>query len=173
MSQKGLAPIILILLAALGIIFYLLLTNTASFKDKLFSRLYPKPSSYAQQPTESVPDEVIVKFKTGVDEKVKDNIRKAHGLEKVMEIEQIGVELNKVPEKAKDKIIEALNKNPRVEYAEPNMIAQLQDIPNDPEYTLGRQWIVNRLAMPVAWDISKGDPKGVVAVFDSGGKSNH
>src|SRR3989338_2426812 len=126
MSQKGLAPIILILLAALGIIIYLLLTNTASFKDKLFGKLYPKPSSYAAPPIESVPDEVIIKFKSGVDEKVKDNIRAAHGLEKQDEIEQLGIERAKVPEKAKDKIIEALNKNPRVEYAEPNILGQLQ-----------------------------------------------
>lgn len=45
--QAGLAPIILILLAAAGIIIYLLLTNTASFKDRLFSLLYPKPISKA------------------------------------------------------------------------------------------------------------------------------
>ncbi|MDP2672116.1 MAG: Ig-like domain-containing protein [Candidatus Daviesbacteria bacterium] len=169
-NQKGFAHI-LILLAALGIILFLLISSSAPFKDKLFSLLYPKPPSYAAE--QSVPDEVIIKFKPGVSDEAKDNIRRAHGLEKKSEVEQIGVELNKVPEKAKDKIIEALNKNPRVEYAEPNMIAQLQDIPNDPEYTSGRQWTVNRLAMPVAWDISKGDPNVVVAVFDSGVNSNH
>ncbi len=46
-SKKGFAPILLILLAALGIIIYLLISSSAPFKDKLFSLLYPKPSSYA------------------------------------------------------------------------------------------------------------------------------
>ncbi len=46
LNQKGLAPV-LILLAALGVIVFLLVSNTFDFKDKLFSGLFPKPSSYA------------------------------------------------------------------------------------------------------------------------------
>ena len=46
-SQKGFAPHLLILLAALGIITYLLISSSASFKNNLFSMLYPKPSSHA------------------------------------------------------------------------------------------------------------------------------
>lgn len=46
-NQKGLAPIILILLAAIGLILYLLISNTFSFKEGLFSLLYPKPVSKA------------------------------------------------------------------------------------------------------------------------------
>lgn len=53
-NQKGLAPLLLILLAAIGIIIYLLISSSAPFKDKLFSRLYPKPPSHAAQNEESV-----------------------------------------------------------------------------------------------------------------------
>lgn len=46
-SENGFAPIILVCFTAIGIIIYLFLTNTASFKNNLFSRLYPKPLSHA------------------------------------------------------------------------------------------------------------------------------
>lgn len=51
--QAGFAHL-LILLAALGIIAFLLVSSLAPFKDKLFSFLYPKPSSHAQS-TDSLP----------------------------------------------------------------------------------------------------------------------
>lgn len=46
LSQKGAAPI-LVLLAALGLLFFLLIASSASFKDKLFGGLFPKPQSKA------------------------------------------------------------------------------------------------------------------------------
>lgn len=48
LKQKGLAPILLPILAAAGIIIYLLISSTFPFKDRLFSLLYPKPTSEAQ-----------------------------------------------------------------------------------------------------------------------------
>lgn len=39
---------VLILLALLGIIFFLLITNAFQFKDKVFNTLYPKSESLAQ-----------------------------------------------------------------------------------------------------------------------------
>ena len=45
-SQGGALPI-LILLAALGILGFLLISNTASFRDQLFNQLFPKPASQA------------------------------------------------------------------------------------------------------------------------------
>lgn len=48
LNQKGFTPPVLILLAVLGIIIYVVISSTFPFKDKLFSLLYPKPSSKAQ-----------------------------------------------------------------------------------------------------------------------------
>jgi endoglucanase len=47
-SERGIAHI-LILLAAVGLISYILISYTTSFKDGLFSKLYPKPSSFAAE----------------------------------------------------------------------------------------------------------------------------
>ncbi len=45
-TQKGITHILL-LVAALGLIIFLLFSSSAPFKDKLFSSLFPKPSSKA------------------------------------------------------------------------------------------------------------------------------
>lgn len=173
-NQKGFAPI-LILLAAAGLLAFLFLSNTFSFKDRLFNTLFPKPPSHAAEP--SLPGEVIIKFKAGVPDEAKDNIRKAAGLEKKSEIDQIGVELDKVPDEVKDKIIEALSHNPRVEYAEPNILGESLDTPNDPSMLnftdYKGAWHLYKIAAPAAWDISKGSSSVVVAVIDSGIDSSH
>ncbi|MBI2040120.1 hypothetical protein HYT18_03535, partial [Candidatus Microgenomates bacterium] len=70
-SQKGLAPILLILLAALGIILFILIASSATFRDRLFSQLFPKPTPHAQEPAPQVPDEILLKFKSGVADKIK------------------------------------------------------------------------------------------------------
>lgn len=48
-AQKGITMPILVILATFGIIIYLLISSTFPFKDKLFSLLYPKPSSMATE----------------------------------------------------------------------------------------------------------------------------
>ncbi len=58
LSQAGLAPI-LILIAAAGLIIFLLISSSASFKDKLFSNLFPKPASKA------VTTPIVFKSSTG------------------------------------------------------------------------------------------------------------
>lgn len=46
-TERGFTPAVVVILAALGIIIYLLISSTFPFKDKLFSLLYPKPISRA------------------------------------------------------------------------------------------------------------------------------
>lgn len=51
-NQKGIAHILL-LIAAVGLIAFLLISNTFGFKDKLFDSFYPKPPSFAQDKNNS------------------------------------------------------------------------------------------------------------------------
>ena len=167
-SQGGALPI-LILLAALGILGFLLISNTASFRDQLFNQLFPKPASEAAKPeAPSVPDEILLKFKPGVNQKAKDAVMKRYGITTKDTIPQIDVIVAKVPERAKGKVIQALSHNPFIEYAEPNRILEVQEtIPNDPYY-LTRQFGLPRIGMPIAWDITKGSSSIVVGVVDTG-----
>jgi|GEM_PF-1808488 len=79
-------------------------------------------------------------------------------------------------------IIDSLNSNPFIEYAEPNYILRADVIPNDPSY--GDQWALNNTGQnggtpdadidaPEAWDITTGDTNIVVGVLDSGIDYNH
>lgn len=66
LNQKGAVPI-LILVAAIGLVVFSLVTATASFKDGLFASLYPKKSIFASEPIgDSTPPTVsIIKPKNG------------------------------------------------------------------------------------------------------------
>ncbi len=67
--------------------------------------------------------------------------------------------------------IDLLNALPEVEYAEPNYIYTLFDVPNDPDYD--KQYALEKISAPAAWDLDI-DCSGVtVAVMDSGVMLTH
>lgn len=55
---------------------------------------------------------------------------------------------------------------PEVDYACPNSLMKLDEIPNDPRY--GYQWHLARLGAPYAWAVAKGDSRVVNVVLDDG-----
>lgn len=69
------------------------------------------------------------------------------------------------------KIIEDYKNNPDVEYAEPNYLATIQFIPNDPLYS--QQWAHNNSNTPDGWDIHNGSPKTIIAIIDTGVDYTH
>jgi serine protease len=68
-------------------------------------------------------------------------------------------------------LIQALARDPRVAYAEPNCIRRPLVVPDDPLYPL--QWNLDMINLPAAWDISLGRRDVVVAVVDTGVVRNH
>src|SRR5262249_14732583 len=73
--------------------------------------------------------------------------------------------------------LRAARANPFVKYAEPNYILHTQTTTNDPQYTNGTQWDMNKIGMPAAWDVSTGGATPgtgtVVAVIDTGVDYTH
>jgi len=68
-----------------------------------------------------VQGEVLVKFKAGTTKEAIDGIQRAHGLSLITRIEGIGVYRFKIPPTSTvENMVDALNDDPRVEYAEPN-----------------------------------------------------
>ena len=62
---------------------------------------------------------------------------------------------------------ERLEKDPEVEYAEPNMIDRdATTIPNDAGYP--NQWALPMIDAPNAWDVETGSSDVLIAVLDSG-----
>lgn len=60
LNQRGVVPAFL-LLAALGLLTYIFVANTFSFRDKLFNFLYPKPRSQAADSANCTPAQ-LTKF---------------------------------------------------------------------------------------------------------------
>ena len=118
-----------------------------------------------------VPGEVIVKFRDGVGpgEQIRA-LETVAGTRAASEVRWVGgnvaVLRDRSARDARD-VATDLAASPEVLYAEPNYLGSLQATPNDPSFS--RQWNLQQLRMPAAWDISAGgDAAVVVAVIDSG-----
>ncbi len=59
-----------------------------------------------------------------------------------------------------------LNKNPEVLFAEPDGIATMGSVPNDPDYH--RQWHHQNVRSEQAWEVTTGSSNVIVAVLDTG-----
>ena len=70
-----------------------------------------------------------------------------------------------------DNIITELNKDPGVEYAQPNYSLFSEDISTDPKFI--EQWSLNDININNAWDITKGSKDVIVGVLDTGIDINH
>lgn len=112
---------VLILVAAIGLVGFLILASSANFKDQLFAALYQKQSSFAAG--ETVPDEILVKFDKSVSSADQTKIKAALGQVSTAEtIPSIGVEGWRVDVNKRDEILNSLNNNPFILYAEPNFM---------------------------------------------------
>lgn len=70
-------------------------------------------------------------------------------------------------------LMEELKSQPGVVAVAPNYIFHASVVPNDPYYTSGDLWGMNRIDAPSAWDTSSGDRGVFVAVLDTGIKNDH
>lgn len=90
------------------------------------------------------------------------------------------------PGRTIQQVIERLEANPNVTYAEPNYIVQLAGIPNDPDF--GKLWGLNNTGQtvngtagtagadidaPEAWDITQGSTEVLVGIIDTGIAFDH
>ena len=129
-------------------------------------------SSYSQaQPGQKVPDEILVVPMDNVPDKDFEDTYKAHG-QKVKAYKKSRVHRVKIrPGQSIDEVIARLKKNPKIKYVEPNYHAYPQFVPNDQSYS--QQWHHPLLNSPLAWNLTLGDPKVIIAVIDSGADPSH
>jgi subtilisin family serine protease len=81
------------------------------------------------------------------------------------------VQLWRVAEGDELAVIEGLNDDPAVAYAEPNFRYRAFVDPNDPGY--GQQWAHTTIRSSAAWDITTGSADLIIAIIDSGIDSGH
>jgi serine protease len=117
--------------------------------------------------SEFVPEQLIVGLKTpdpNFHAKAALN-----GGQELASINQINAHLIKVPIKNEDNFIQAMSKNPNVQYVERNGIAKALDKPNDP--FIDHQWGTKRIGMESVWSAPPFFNHGsgiTIAVIDEG-----
>ena len=137
-------------------------------------------------------NEILLKFKSGILTNQIEILMSEINLKEIEEIPHINVHRVKIPSRYSiNEIIEVLNENPLVEYAEPNYILYLASIPNDPYFKY--QWALRNIGQEIAppefnlyhgnpnsdikawkaWDIEKGNEYIIIGVVDTGVALNH
>ena len=116
--------------------------------------------------------EVLVKLREDlVSEAIVDAIRSRTDAVRARVLYKSNVEVWQVPEGREQAIVEELNANPAVEYAELNHRYYILGIPNDPRYD--DQWAHEIMGSAAAWDLTTGSSAVIIAIIDSGIDENH
>ena len=86
----------------------------------------------------SVPGQILVKPAAGASEVGLHALLASHGAEQVGEVGRIGVRIIRVPGERLERVLAALSRNPTIEFAERDVLAQALLVPSDPSYP--SQW---------------------------------
>jgi len=130
------------------------------------------------------PRQVMVKFKPSLREPLLGATSRAYGLEKLDRIPVLEIYKFRVPESLTvEEMVQALKRNPDVEYAEPNYIAHIAATPND-AYFKSQYALLNTgqqigssgpsgtaghdIKATSAWDETKGSADVTIAIVDTG-----
>ncbi len=122
-------------------------------------------------PANTVPGRLLVKPRDAVNEAALQQLFASHGTQQHDAIHQINVRILNVPEAARDHVLDALQHNPNIEFAEPDGIREPSLIPNDTYYSFA--WHLPKIQAPQAWDIATGASSVIIAILDTGVESTH
>jgi subtilisin family serine protease len=146
--------------------------------------LVPSAGAGVDKTRQWVPGELIVKFSPGLKAAQKATIIQG---QQVKEFKTIGYEHWKIGNKSVEAAVADLEKNPNVEFVEPNYLLYALEAPNDPSY--GMLWGMNNTGQndgggtpgtvdadidaPEAWSVFHGSNAVTVAVIDTGVDYTH
>ena len=132
-----------------------------------------EPPLQAMLAGDYVPGRLLVKFKEGVMTRAAADVLAENGATYLTNLYASPVQLVQVPEGKELALVDQLNNDPRVEYAEPDYIYWALDTPNDPYYS-SNQWAhTERMNSAAAWDLSTGSNTVTIAVIDTGIDETH
>ncbi|KYH32894.1 S8 family peptidase [Neomoorella mulderi] len=153
-----------LILSLAGIILTLLFASTSSFAAT-------NPILIPGQDDTPASEQILVKFKPGIPQAVKERVHVQNDAQVIDAIPEIGIEVVKVAKgKAREKVAN-YSRNPHVEFAEPDYIARAVFIPDDPYFE--KQWGMAKIQAPDAWKVTKGSREVKIAILDSGIDQDH
>ncbi len=146
-------------------------SNTVLDRNPIVITQLPPPDAYKE-------NELIVRFKSSVNSGESLNVRSFYGAELQKKIDALNMEVWRVPTNISFlEVIQELNANPNIVFAEPNYHVEANYIPGDPRFN--ELWGLHNIGQGnaledadidavEAWDITTGDDQVIVAVIDTG-----
>jgi hypothetical protein len=118
-----------------------------------------------------VPGRLLVQPRPGLPTAELDKAVREHGGRRGQQLRAINVHIIEFPAQADLRgIAEALNRNPKIKFAERDRVWQPGMVPNDPQYA--NAWHLPKISTPAAWDQAQGT--GVtIAILDTGVDTTH
>ncbi|MBI5452215.1 peptidase S8 [Candidatus Gottesmanbacteria bacterium] len=121
-------------------------------------------------------ERVLIQMRPALPEDERLKFHRLMGVSQIGSIERTGVDILRVEKGQVAKKIEELSRDPRVVFAEPDYIATVLELTNDPGIVNNLQWGMYKVkaagSSNSAWNYSKGD--GVkVAILDTGIDQDH
>jgi subtilisin family serine protease len=128
------------------------------------------PSVQVQR--EQAPGELIVRFREGVGAAEQKRTVRAEGGRIARSLLLERTKLVTLPEgQSVEEAVAALEDDPDVVFAEPNLIRHASAVPDDPQYP--NLWALPKISAPAAWNLTKGRSSVIVAVIDTGVAYDH
>jgi subtilisin family serine protease len=119
--------------------------------------------------TSALPNQILVKYKSGRAQIGLSSLSQKYGASVAHTIATLDVHVLRVPAgESLQGFLERLEKDPDVEFAEPNGVVRAVTAPNDPSYASQYSLLANTTDVEGAWDITQGTASVVIAVIDTG-----
>jgi thermitase len=144
-------------------------TNQPQASAKLAQNL--AAGSRADPPVEFKPGELLVKFRAGASRPAAQHRLDLANAMHARNLLASDVQVWRVPEGQELVIVEQLNADPTVAFAQPNYAYRAFSTPDDPGYS--QQWAHPLIGSPQAWDITTGSAGVTIAVIDTGVDGTH
>jgi thermitase len=119
----------------------------------------------------STPDRIIIKFHTTSSEQTRDSLIKQFPVSRRETLRLANTEVISVPQGQGQTLSNILAKNPNVQYAEEDEVAEATNTPDDPYFV--DQWGLQKILAPSAWDYTQGSASILIAVVDTGIDGSH
>jgi len=148
--------------------------QTSSQWQQTDGALVQKPIDVNKErvPSESAPNEIVVKFKSGVSQSTINAFHAQIGVTVLKVNASAGFMRVRIPSQSTiNQILNAYGQNPNVRYAEPVYYFKAKFVPDDTKYAY--QWnLYNPYTMGInmqkAWDVTFGSRDVIVAIVDTG-----
>ena len=134
--------------------------------------------AYRLKPEEVVPGEILLRLKSGYTFETARQIASAFGAS-VTPIAVQDTYIVRLPDRAEPaallervyQVVDTIAKRPEALYVEPHWRVRSLDVPNDPLFA--RQWALQMMKAPAAWDTEKGQAGIRIAIIDDNFLRSH